>query len=168
VEGEIKMSERITWSMVLLVLGTGAVTLSTHAQEPAKARKPTAEGVIKQWAPRLKSATDYQQWDGSPERSPDVAACAFRVVGPTFEELWNHYAERCGLEARYEEKTILNTAGVGPNGSYVVLNRSSGDGKGDRGPSVFLLRTGAYTVTVTFMPDPGGKSISGSISAVVP
>jgi hypothetical protein len=158
------------WLMALLVLGTGVstITLGTRAQEPAKAGKPTAEDVVKLWSPRLKTATEYQQLGGSPERSPDVAAYSFRVIGPTCEELWNHYAGLCGVKDRYAEKTFLNTANAGPNGSYVVSDRASGDGKGGRGPSVFLLKTEACTVTVTFVPDPGGTSISGSLSAVVP
>jgi hypothetical protein len=50
----------------------------------------------------------------------------------------------------------------------VVSDRVAADGKGGRGLSVFLLRTDTYTVTVTLQPDPGGKSISGSLGAVVP
>jgi len=46
------------------------------------------------------------------------------------------------------------------------------DGRGVRSPrrrmSVFLLKTDAYTVTVTFQSDPDGKSIIGSLSVVVP
>jgi len=163
------MSSRKTWLMAILVLGAGvmAVTLGTRAQELARPLKPTAEEVIKLWTTRLESATDYQQWHGSPERSPDVAACSFRVVGPTFEELWNHYAGLCGVKDQYAEKSFLVTANVGPKGSYVVLDRPA-SGKGGRGLSMFLLKTGAYTVTVTFVPDPGGQSISGGLSAVVP
>jgi hypothetical protein len=33
---------------------------------------------------------------------------------------------------------------------------------------VFLLKTDGDTATVTFQPDPDGKSISGSLTAVVP
>ena len=129
--------------------------------------RPTAEDVATLWLPRLKSATDYQHWGGSPERSPDVAAYSFRLVGPTFEELWNHYAGLCGVKHRYAAETFLVTANTGPNGSYVVSDRPSAEGKG-RGLSMFLLKTEAYTVTVTFGPDPGGKSVSGTASAVVP
>ena len=85
------------------------------------------------------------------------------MVGPTFED-----AELCGMKKRYAEKTFLINTDTGPNGSYVVSERASADGKGGRGPSVFLLRTDIYTVTVTFQPDPDGQSISGSLTAVVP
>lgn len=164
------MSRRSMWVMTALVFGAGvgAVTLGTRAQEPAKPEKMTAAEVVELWNPRLESATDYQQWSASPKRSPDIAACSFRVVGPTFEEMWNHYARLCGMEDRYAEKTFLNKSDDGPRGSYVVLDRWAADGKGGRSLSVFLLKTAGYTVTITFAPDPGGKSISGSLSAVVP
>src|SRR5262249_38762644 len=132
-----------------------------------KPKKPTAEEVAKLWSPKLKSATDYAQTGGSPKPAPGVAAYSFRVTGPTFEELWNHYADLCGVKKRHAEKTFLVTTGAGPKGSYVVSDRAAADSKGGRGLSVFLLKTDAYT-TVTFQPDPGGKSISGSLSVVVP
>jgi hypothetical protein len=163
------MSMRTMGLLVVLVLGVAvsAVAPVTWGQEPARAKKLTAEDVARLWSPELKSATEYAQTGGSPKQSPDVAAYSFRVVGPTFEELWNHYAELCGVKQQYAEKTFLITADTGPKGSYVVSDRVAADGK-SRGPSVFLLRTDTYTVTVTFQPDPGGQSISGSLSAVVP
>jgi hypothetical protein len=145
-----------------------AVAPGTQAQAPAQPKKGTAADVAELWLPQLKSATDYQHWGGSPERSPDVAAYSFRVVGPTFEELWKHYAKLCGVKKQYSEKSFLVYADTGPNGSYVVSDRAAGDGKGGRGPSVFVLKTAAFTVTVTFVPDPGGESISGSLTAVIP
>jgi len=156
--------------MAPLVFGTGvgAVALSTRAQEPARPGKPIAEELAGRWLPRLKSSTDYQHWGGSPERSAEVAAYCFRVVGPTIEEMWNHYARLCGVKYQYAEKTFRVTADSGPNGPYVILDRASGDGKGGRGPSVFLLKTETYAVTVTFSPDAGGESISGTLSVVVP
>jgi hypothetical protein len=89
------------------------------------------------------------------------------MVGPTFEELWNHYAALCGMKQRYAEKKFLVTAKTSPKGSYVVSDRAAADGQGGRGLSVFLLKTDDYVVTVTFQPDPGGNSISGSLSVVV-
>lgn len=164
------MSRRTTWLLAILVLGAGLSTggPGTRGQDPAKPKKLTAEDVAKLWSPKLKSATEYAQTGGAPKQAPNVAAYSFRVVGPTFEELWNHYAKLCGVKQQYAEKTFLVSADAGPNGSYVVSDRAAADGKGGRGLSVFLLKTDTYTVTVTFQPDPGGKSISGSLSAVVP
>ena len=164
------MLKRRMWLVVLMVLGAGlaAVVPATRADDPARPKKPTAEDVIKLWSPKLKSATEYGQIGGSPKPSPGVAAYSFRVAGPTFGDLWNHYAGLCGMKERYAEKAFLAAADVGPKGSYVVSDRAAADGNGGRGLTVFLLRTDAYTVTVTFQPDPDGKSISSSLTAVVP
>jgi hypothetical protein len=116
----------------------------------------------------VKDTEDFQQFWASPRESPGVAASTFRVVGPSFEGLWNHYAERCGIGDRYEARRLLNSGGTGPNGSYVVADRGSSDAEGGRGLSVFLLRTGRYTVTVTIQPDRDGKAVLGSIAAVTP
>lgn len=137
-------------------------------QEAAKPQKPSAEEIAKRWSPELKSVTEYGQIGGSPKQAPGVAAWSFRVVGPTFEDLWNHYARLCGVKQPYAEKTFLITADSGPSGSFVVSDRAAADGKGGRGLSVFLLKTDEYVATVTFHPDPGGKSISGSLSVIVP
>jgi hypothetical protein len=164
------MGKRVMWLVIpaLIGLGTMAARAGVGSDEPAQPKKMTAEDAIKLWSPKLKNATDYQQWGGSPQQSANVAAFTFRVVGPTFEELWNHYARLCGMKERYKEKTFLVSADAGLNGSYVVSDRASADGKAGRGPTVFLLKTDGYTVTVTFQPDSDGKSISGSLTAVVP
>lgn len=137
----------------------------TPGQSP-KPKKPTAEDVVKLWSPDVKSASQFGQTGGSPKQSPNVAAYSFRVVGPSFEEMWNHYARLCGVKQKYAAKAFLITADTGPNGHFVVSEMS--DGKTGRGLSVFLLKTDAFTVTVTFRPDPDGQSISGSLSAIVP
>lgn len=164
------MAERMTGLLTLLIVGASMTTFATGicGDEPVEPGKPTAEEVVKLWSPKLQSATEFGQTGGSPKQWPGVAAYSFRVVGPTFEELWNHYAGLCGMKQKYAEKTFLGTAGTGPKGSFVVSNRAAADGQGGRELSVFLLKTDAYVVTVTFQPDPGGKSISGSLSVVVP
>ena len=93
----------------------------------------------------------------SPERSPNVAAYSFRVVGPTIEELWNHYAVLCGMKQRYGGKTFQIIGDTGPNGSYVVADHWTGNGQNGRGVSVFLLKTESYTVTAIFQPDSDGR-----------
>jgi len=155
-------------TIAALSIGVIVVVAGTRSGEPERPKPLRADDVIQLWSPNLKNHTDYGQLGGSPEHSPNVAAYSFRVLGPTFEELWNHYAERCGIKKRYAEKSFLITADTGANGSYVVSERPSEDGKGGRGPSVFLLKTETYTVTVTFHLDPDGRSLSGSLTAVVP
>jgi hypothetical protein len=131
-------------------------------------KRLTADDVINLWKPMPDDAQDFQQFVASPKESPGVAAATFRVVGPTFEGLWNHYAHLCGIEDRYEAKRLRICGGTSTEGSYVVSDRASSDAKGERGLSVFLLRTGRYTVTATIQPDPDGKAMRGSIAAVTP
>lgn len=159
------MPRRITTLLAFLSIGAFAVALGARGQEP-KLKKLTADEVVKLWSPQLKSATRYGQTGGSPKQSPGVGAYSFTVVGPSFAELWNHYAKLCGTDHKYEEKSFRITSDTGPNGSFVVSD--GGDGKGGRGLSTFLLKTPTYTVTVTFQADPDGKTIRGSLSAVVP
>src|SRR5580765_5848059 len=107
-----------------IMLSVGCfLALALTAAELATSKKLTAEEVIKQWSPRLASAVDYATTGSSPKQSPEVAAYSFRVMGPTIEELWNHYAQLCGMKQRYQEKTFQVTGDVGPFGSYVVSDR---------------------------------------------
>jgi hypothetical protein len=138
------------------------------AEFPEAPGRLTAKEVLTAWKPYINPPKDFQQWWASPERSPGVAACSFRVEGPSFEELWNHYAELCGIVDRYDAKTFLTIGNVGDKGTYVVSDRASSDARGERGLSVFLLKADRYTVTVTIQPDPDGKALRGSIAAVVP
>jgi hypothetical protein len=131
------------------------------------AKKLTAEDVIRLWEPTGDGIEDFQQFWASPKESPEVAACTFRIVGPSFERLWNHYANLCGIKDRYEAKRLLVSGGRSDKGSYVVGDRASSDANGERGLSVFLLRTDRYTVTTTIRPDPDGKAVLGSIAAVI-
>lgn len=52
-----------------------------------------------------------------PKRPPGVTACAFRVVIHGIENIWSHYADRCGISNRYQAKTFLTTGNVGVKGS---------------------------------------------------
>jgi hypothetical protein len=134
-----------------------------HADDPTRL---TAQDVITMWKPRLDGMEDFQQLWASPEDSPGVAASTFRVVGPSFEGLWNQYADLCGIGDRYEARQFLTSGGTGARGSYVVTDRAASDPNGGRALSVFLLRTDRYTVTATIQPDPDGKAMRGSIAAV--
>ena len=111
---------------------------------------------------------DFQQFVASPKESSRVAAATFRVVGPSFEGLWNHYADLCGIGKRYDARQFLISGGTGAKGTYVVSDRANSLAKGGRALSVFLLRTDRYTVTATIQPDPDGKAMRGSIAAVTP
>lgn len=98
---------------------------------------------------------------------PRASTRSFRVAGPTFEEMWTHYARLCGVKQPYAEKTFLVSADTGPNGTYVVSDRPAAADTVARGVSVFLLTTDAYTATVSFHPAPDCKAILGSVAVAV-
>jgi hypothetical protein len=126
----------------------------------------SAADVIAQWEPKLEGVEDFQRFMASPKESPAMAACTFRVVGPSFGALWNHFADLCGIPDRYQARRSLVSLGSVDKGSYVVSERAAADADGGRGLTVFLLRTDGYSVTVTIGPDPAGKVLLGSIAAV--
>ncbi|HVJ82283.1 MAG TPA: hypothetical protein VNC50_14540 [Planctomycetia bacterium] len=160
------MTRGIRNAAIVAALFAGALALRSPADAP-KQMALKADDVVKLWSPRMGKAKGYHATGGSPEVASDVAAFSFRVKGVTLEELWNHYAERCGTTTRFKPKNFLISASTGPKGSYVISDQMSADGKGTRGVSVFMLKTDEYAVTVSFLPDADGKSICGSIAAVV-
>lgn len=157
------------WFSLPLTLGlVTAIGMGVRGGPADESRRLTAEEVIRLWEPKLEGVEDFQQYLASPPESSSMMAATFRVVGPSFERLWNHYADLCGIPDRYEAKRMLISGGTGAKGSYVVSDRMSLDAKAGRVLSVFLLRTDRYTVTATIQPDPDGKAMHGSIAAVVP
>jgi hypothetical protein len=138
---------------------------AVYAADPPK--KLTADDVVKQWSPKLKDAEmSYGRTGGSPKDSPDVAGYTFMLSGMSLEEVWNFYAEKCGLEERYKEKHYLISTSTTKKGECVVSGRPANK-TADHGETMFLLKADGYTVTVSFHVDPDGKTIQGSIAAVV-
>src|SRR4051812_45770710 len=89
-----------------IVAASGLVALIGIGVREGQADDPkrlTAEEVITLWKAELAGVEDFQQFVVSPRESTAVAAATFRVVGPSFESLWNHYATLCGIGDRYEE-----------------------------------------------------------------
>ena len=163
------MGRRSWWLTITgcLISVTFAAVAGLRAGKSNAPERLTADEVIAAWRPDIKASKDYQQLGASPKQSPDIAAYSFRVEGPSFEDLWNHYANLCGIHDRYEAKTFLTSGNTGAKGSYVVTDRASSDDGGQRGLSVFMLKCDHYTVTVTIQPDPDGKAVRGSMAAVV-
>jgi hypothetical protein len=163
------MKTSMRWAATILAF---AISLWAHssklgAAEPAKSEKLTAQEVIELWTPLPKVVRDFGKMGGSPEGDPKVAAYSFRAIGGTYEKCWNFYAELCGIKERFSEKAVLVSPGKSPKGSYVVSDRVAADGS-RHAVSVFLLKTDQYTVTVTLHSSTDGKSIEGSLTAVVP
>ncbi len=160
------MGDRRIRRLLAATLGVGVILVAglSHGGGADRVEGPSAEEILDAWKPDLPGGQEFGTTGGSPEKAPDVAAVSFKSVGWSFEQLWNHYADRCGVADRYKEKTFLITTGTGEKGSYVVSDRPAADGGGGRGLSVFLLKADGYTATVTLCPDADGKSVLGSIT----
>jgi hypothetical protein len=157
------------WLTIPVASGLVAlIGIGLHGGQADEPKRLTAADMIEPWKPDLDGTKDFHLFGASPKESPGVAAYTFRVVGPSFEGLWNHYADLCGVKDRYEARHYLTSGNTGAKGSYVVTDRSTSDAKGESRLSVFLLRTDRYTVTVTIEPDPDGKAVRGSIAAMTP
>ena len=141
----------------------------TRGDDPRPVKKPTADAVLKDWKPKAAGKEqEFQATGGSPKDAKDVSVLSFRVTGWSFEELWNYYADKCGVEERFQEKGILIKTGSGKLGSYVVADRlTSLDADAKRAVTTFLLKADGYTATVSIHPAPDGKTIFGSLSIVV-
>jgi hypothetical protein len=144
------------------------IAIGASGGQADDSKRLTADDVIKLWQPKQDGVEDFQQFVASPRESTALAASTFRIVGPSFEGLWNHYADLCGIKERYEAKRFLVSGGASDRGSYVVSDRAASNATVERGLSVFLLRTERYTVTATIQPNPDGKGMLGSIAAVIP
>ena len=150
----------VTLSLVALI-GIGV-----RGGQADDSKRLTADDLITLWKPIPAGVEDFQQFVASPKESTGVEAATFRVVGPSFEGLWNHYADLCGIGERYEASRLMMSGGRSARGTYVVSDRAISLAKRERALSVFVLRTERYTVTATIQPDPDGKAMRGSIVAV--
>lgn len=153
---------------VLLLTVAALVSVPVIAADPAK--KLTGDAVWKEWHPKqIKGVKDYHATGGSPKEAPDVAGLTFTLKGTmTLEDVWNFYAEKCGLEERYKEKHVWIMTKTTPKGECVLSVRlTSMDESAKHQETMFLLKTDAYTVAVTLHVDPDGKTIVGSVAAVV-
>jgi hypothetical protein len=114
----------------------------------SKAEKPGAPG-------------EYQSVGASaPKDSPNLYAKSFTTSYATLEELWNWYAQKCGIDKKYHEKELHVMSGESKVGSFVLVERLQGDKCSE---SVFGLRTNDYTVSVTLRSAMGGKSVAGTL-----
>ena len=163
------MRKQMRWLTIPVASGLVAlIGLGLCGGQADEPKRLIAKDVIELWKPMPDGVEDFQQWVASPMGTSGVATSTFRVAGPSFEGLWNHYADLCGIPERYEARRLLISGKTGAKGAYLVNDRASLEAKGERVLSVFLLRTDRYTVTVTIRPDPDGKALLGSIAAMIP
>jgi len=101
--------------LLVAAAGTcGPPAAAARGDEPRPAKKVTAGDVLKDWKPKPAGrGKEFEATGGSPKDAPDVAAMSFRLAGWSFEEVWNFYADKCGVADRYQEKNILIATGRG-------------------------------------------------------
>lgn len=163
------MRKHKRWLTILVASGlVGLIGIGLRGGPADESKRLKADGVLELWKPMLKGTEDFQQFVASPRESDNIAAATFRIVGPSFEEVWNHYADLCGIKDRYDAKRFLTSGGASAKGTYVVSDRANSLSEGKRALSVFLLRTDRYTVTATIQPDPDGRAVRGSLAAATP
>ena len=162
------MRKHTRWLVIPVATGLIAlIGIGVRGGQADDSKRLTAADVITEWKPmRGNGVEDFQQFVASLKESTGVEAATFRVVGPSFEGLWNHYADLCGIGERYEASRLMMSGGRSARGTYVVSDRAISLAKRERALSVFVLRTERYTVTATIQPDPDGKAMRGSIVAV--
>ena len=160
------MCRRQRWFPLSLGL-VALIGVGWHVSQADEAKRLTAEDLLTRWEPMRDGVEDFQRFWASPRGSTREATATFRVVGPYFVHLWNHYADLCGMTERYEARQLRRSGGTSARGVYIVNDRWSSPSTGERGISVFLLRTDRYAVTATIQPDPDGKAVRGSIAAFI-
>src|SRR5262245_8079157 len=137
--------------------------------EPAP-KKLVAKDIADQWLSKAVKGPPGGEYYGvgasAPKDSSKLYAKSFMTSFGTLEELWNFYAQKCGIDKKYDEKELFLLSGESKAGSFVLVERLQQDNR-NRSESVFGLRTSEYTVSVTLRPEAGAKSVAGTLVVVV-
>ena len=111
------MRKHRRWITIPVASGLVAlIGIGVRGGQAEDSKRLTAEDVITLWKPMQDGVEDFQQWWRRRRNPPAMAVATFRVVGPSFEGLWNHYADLCGIGDRYEARQLLISGGTGPRG----------------------------------------------------
>jgi|SRR5262245_42181541 len=147
-----------------LLLGSAART----GESPPK--KLVAKDIADQWLSKAVKGRPGGEYYGvgasAPKDSSKLYAKSFMTSFGTLEELWNFYAQKCGIDKKYNDKELFVLSGESKAGSFVLVERLNRDNR-SRSESVFGLRTNEYTVSVTLRSEAGGKSVAGTLVVVV-
>jgi hypothetical protein len=161
-------------STLLLVLGlalAGAcwfgVPARTAADKGPSSKLSAAQEIAQAWIPRGEGVGDWHDLGaGCPKDSPKLYVVSFRTSQLTFAEAWEFCATKCGADKKYVAHRLETTAGEGDKGCWALVERPGKDG--ERIESLFSLRGEKYSVSITLRPEGGGKSVSGTLTVVVP
>jgi hypothetical protein len=122
----------------LALLGLGAAGVG-----PSQAR--SAREITEAWRFVDDKAADVHFVGIGPENSDKLytETGSFKG-GASFAEIWNYYAEKCGTDRRYAEKTFQGVGGKSEEGEFVLLDSFVNE----RRTTTFALTTEEYTVSI--------------------
>ena len=133
-------------------------------------KKLIAKDIAGEWLSKAEASRPGGEYQGvganAPKDSSKIYARSFTTSFATLEELWNFFAQKCGIDKKYNEKELFVLSGESKAGSFVLVERLDRDNR-NRSESVFGLRTKDYTVSVTLRSEAGGKSVAGTLVVVV-
>ena len=133
-------------------------------------KKLVAKDIAAEWLSKANTPRPGGEYQGvganAPKDSSKIYARSFTTSYATLEELWNFYAQKCGIDKKYNDKELYLLSGESKVGSFVLVERLERDNR-NRSESVFGLRTNEYTVSVTLRSERGGKSVAGTLVVVV-
>src|SRR5512143_1239812 len=97
------------------------------------------EDVFKDWEPTQWQVADYHSMGvlAPGSSSPTMRAISFST-GQKFDDLWNYYAGKCGIERRFTEGNSYVLSGTNTLGSFLLVERIANANVSE---SVFGLRT---------------------------
>ena len=133
-------------------------------------KKLIAKDIAGEWLSKAETPRPDGEYQGvganAPKDSSKIYARSFTTSFATLEELWNFFAQKCGIDKKYNEKELFVLSGESKAGSFVLVERLDRDNR-NRSESVFGLRTKDYTLSVTLRSEAGGKSVAGTLVVVV-
>ena len=99
-----------------LLLGSAART----GESPPK--KPVAKDIWLSKASEPRPGGEYQGVGANaPKDSSKLYARSFTTSFATLEELWNFYAQKCGIDKKYNDKELFVLSGESKAGSFVLV-----------------------------------------------
>jgi hypothetical protein len=132
--------------------------------------KLVANDIADEWLSKAGMPRPGGEYQGvganAPKDSSKIYARSFTTSFATLEELWNFFAQKCGIDKKYDEKELFILSGESEAGYFVLVERLDRDNR-NRSESVFGLRSSEYTVSVTLRPEAGGESVAGTLVVVV-
>jgi hypothetical protein len=135
---------------------------SPSGKRDAKFKKKLyAEKIVDEWLSKVNGGGGITcSFKPTPNTSKFHAASF--STNATMEKLWNFYAQKCGMDKKYNPKMRTNGGDEkGKFGPWFLQELPGGDRD-----SLFVLHTTEYTVSATLHAAPG-KQVSGTVVVVL-